>query len=358
MSMQTFTHLDTLKLASGLQSIQNMIDKITTNGSLDDQYDYLFNDLFVVFNRIYNNGQALDTTINDTLYNAINHCFDLMHYHINVAIGLAAGVITTLGVGPELSHAEDWSTEASKDMTSLSGNVSQIVSNDETLRYVKGLQNATSDPAINTDELIRTLFWTIIVNLQKPNVSKEDFEEKLAEIHLSILSIKNATWAGIFKLDGLTINLVNPGKDDDLVKVSTILADIGDVVGVLSLIVMGYHWKANGVSPLAPFRKLYQRIRSTPSQAITDEAAAQDLAIGALVGEATVEVSVAEVLGGVLGIIGVISVIIGAALEIAELSKALVKVKSARDDFNNQYGSLKSKVQDVITASEGFRKHT
>ena len=354
----TFTHLDTLKLASGLQSIMEMIDKITTNGNLNEQYDYVYSDLFVVFNRIYNNGQGLDGSINDDLSNKINHCFDRMHYHIGVAIGLAAVVITSPGVAPELSHAQDWSNKANSYMTSLSENVSQIVANNETLGYLKGLQNATNDPAINIDQLIKTLMWTIIVTLKKPNVTKEDFEEKLAEIHLRMLDLKNAQWAGIFSLDGLTLNLVSPGKDDDLDKVGTVLADIGDAVGVLSIIVMGYNWKANGVNPFASFAKLYQRIASTPSKQITEEEASGDLATSEAVGGATVEVSVADVLSGVLAIVGLILVIIGTVVEVVELSKALHKVKSARVDFNKQYGSLRSKVQGVIVASEGFRKHT
>lgn len=354
----TFTHLDNLKLASGLQSIMEMIDKITTNGNLNEQYDYLYNDLFVVFNRIYNNGQGLDGSINDSLYYKINQCFDGMHYHISVAIALAALIITAPGVGPELSQAQDSSNQASSDMKSLSENVSQIVANNETLRYVKGLQNATNDPAINMDQLIKTLMWTIIVTLKKPNVTKEDFEGKLAEIHLGILDLKNAQWAGIFSLDGLTLNLVNPGQDDDFDKINAALAYIGDAVGVLSIIVMGYNWKANGVNPFASFAKLYQRLASTPSNPITEESATEDLATSEVVGEATVEVSVADVLGGVLAILGLILVIIGTVVEVVQLSEALDKVKSARVDFNNQYGSLKSKVQGVIVASEGFRKHT
>lgn len=355
--MQTFSHLDSLKVASSLQSVMEMIDKITTDGNLNSQYEYLYDDLFVVFNRIYNNGAALDGTINDNIHDEINHCFDRMHYHISVAIGLAAGIITSPGVGPELDNAKDWSNKANDYMNDLSGNVSQIISNPETVRYVNGLQKASNDSALNLDQLIKSLFWTVIVSLNNANVSKQDFEGKLAEIHLGILNLKNATWAGVFKLDGLTINTTNPGQSDDFDKINKVLADLGDVVGILSLGVMAYNWKVNGVNPLASFSKLYQRLRSVTSSPITETEAAETVATAEGVEAATVEVSVADVLGGVLAIVGAILLIIGTVVEIVELEKALDQVNSAKDDFNNQYGNLKSKVQGAITGSEAIRKH-
>ena len=52
MTIQTITHLDALKIASGSQTVIEMIEKITTNGSLNNAYEYLYSDLFVVFNRV------------------------------------------------------------------------------------------------------------------------------------------------------------------------------------------------------------------------------------------------------------------------------------------------------------------
>jgi polyhydroxyalkanoate synthesis regulator phasin len=353
MTIQTITHLDTLKIASSSQTVIEMIEKITTDGSLNEVYEYLYSDLFVVFNRIYNNGTALDGSINNTLRDEINHDFDRMHYHISVAEGLAAGIITAPGVGPEIDNATDWSNKAQSNIKKLNDNASGIIKNDEARRYVEGLQNATNDKALNVDELIKRLFWTIIVNLNSSNVTKEDFEGKVAEIHLDLLKLKNAGWKGYFELEGLKINLDKPGENDDLDKVQKTLATVGEIVGVLGLGVMVYNWKVSGLKPGRFLKAAFQKLTaSTPAEA------AEMTATGEAIEAEVVEISAMEAFADVLGVVGLILAVIGGIIEAVELDKELDKINSAKKDFNSNYKKLVNNVESVVRASEGIRKHS
>lgn len=47
--------------------------------------------------------------------------------------------------------------------------------------------------------------------------------------------------------------------------------------------------------------------------------------------------------------------IIGTIIEIVDLTKAMGKIDDAKREFDAQYQTLKSNVQQVVQASEGFR---
>ncbi|NES77301.1 MULTISPECIES: hypothetical protein [unclassified Okeania] len=350
---KTITHLEILKIASSNQTVLEMIEKITTNGDLNEQYEYLYSDLFVVFNRIYNNGAGLDSSINNALRNEINHDFDRMHYHISVAEGLAAGIITSPGVSFEVDHAKDWSNKAQSNIQKLNDHASGIIINDETRRYVEGLQKATNDKALNVDQLIKSLFWTIIVNLNKLIVTKKDFEGKVAEIHLDLLKLKDAKWQGLFDLEGLKINLDKPGENDDLDKVQTTLANVGEFVGVLDLLVISHNWAVSGVRPGRFIKAAFQKLTSS-----TPVEAAEMTATGEAIEVETVEISASEAFADVLGVIGVLLLVIGSIIEAVQLDKELDKINSAKKDFNNNYNELVHNVESVVRASEAIRKHS
>jgi hypothetical protein len=328
-----------------------MLGRILTEGDLSPQYLYLYTDLFVVYNRIYHNGNPLNNSINDTLYNEIETCFTNAHYHISVAIGLAAGIVTSPGVPPELSQAQRSINQANQYMSRLSQEPSQIIASKETLDYVNGLQTATNDPALNIAELIKNVFWTIIVKLNNPKVTLEDYQVGLLSLQLELKSLREAEWQGVFALSNLTINLDDPEENDAIEKITQVLGALGDIVGILSLGVMVYNWKANGVNPFKSFQKLYQKLTSTSPE---EADAAVDAAEG--VEAATVELSVADILGGVLAVVGALVLIIGTIVDVIELSNQLNQVDSARANFNNQYNALKEKVLAVVAGSEGFRK--
>jgi len=349
-TLKTFTESDTLAIASGIKSVGDMINKITSNGVLEPQYTYLYSDLFVVLNRIHNNGKALDTSINDSLKNTINGAFDNAHYHVGVAIGLAAGIITSPGVSVEVSKAKDAMDEANSSIKSLSENVSQMVAADETVRYVKGLQSVSNDSNLDVDRLIRNLFWTMLQSLNNPNATQQDFQVLLDKIHLEIITLEKAKWSAIYSLKGLTINTANPGTNDDLEKVNGIFGGIGQIVGLLSIGVMAYNWKANGVNPFQSFKNLYQRIRGV-SVAQAEEAAAT----AEQVSTATVEVSIVDIINGVLAIVGAILLIITTIISIVQLSDQLNKINDAKSTFDKQYGDAKTQVLSVVESSESFR---
>lgn len=360
MTLKTFSHHDTLSIASGLQSIADLIDNITTDGVLDPKYHYLYDDLFVVFYKVYHdkeNEYKLDNSISDAKHQEINKYFGKAQYHMSVAIGLAAGIITAVGVSFEINHSQAAAKKAKENINDLQENSYQIVQADTTRRYVNALQKATADPKININELVKTLFWTIIVGYQ-PVQSIQDFQDALSSIHLGILNERHARWAGVFSLENKSINMTSPGEGDDTKKITTIVSELGNLVGVATIVVMAVNWKANGVSPFQSFAKIFQGVKATFSGPISDEDAAGDLATAEVTEEVTAEFSVTDALGGALGVIGAALLIIGTIVAIIDLSKAKRKIDKAKKQFNDQYGSLRSTLLTVIGASEGFRKHS
>ena len=353
MAIKVISHLDTLKMASGSQTIMEMIEKITTDGSLNKEYEYLYSNLFVIFNRIYNNGLGLDVSINNSLMSNINGSFSSMHYHISVAEGLAAGIITSPGVGPEVDEAKDASNDVKNGIKTLSDSPSQILNSAETKGYVNALQKATEDKALNVNELIKRLFWTIIINLGKVNATQADFEGKIAEIHLELLKLKTAGWKGYFALENLKINLIKPGQNDDLDKVQSTLSTMGEIVGVLGLVAMVYNWKASGVMPGGFLKSILEKFTSS-----TPEEAAEMSATSLGIEEEVVEISTMEAFADVLGVVGLLLAVIGGIYEAVKLDQELDKIDDAKNKFNSSYNQLVANLQSVSRASEGIRKHS
>ncbi|RZJ58625.1 MAG: hypothetical protein EON49_13785 [Acidovorax sp.] len=273
MTIQTFTNHDVITLASAVQSVFDMIDHITVDGSLSAAYQYIQDDLYGIFNKIYNRGPALDQTINDKAYNDANDQFDNAHKHMRNAIGLAAGVITSPGVQPEVNKAQGAMKNAQSTIQSLHDDVSQIFESPDTLRYVQALQKATNDPSLNVNDLVKSLLWTVILITNDSSNNKLSFNDALSEIHAQITAVKTADWQGFFELVSLSIDVDNPGDGDDLDKITTILGDVGEGVAVLSLGIVAYNWKANGISPFKSFSNIYQNIRARFNNPVTEDEA-------------------------------------------------------------------------------------
>lgn len=343
-------HADVLAIATTSAQAMNMITHIMTGSSLLPEYHYIYT-LFTIFNKIYHGAPALDISVSTAIKSQVDSDFDDAHYHVSVAIGLAAGIITSPGVSPELSNATAYLQKAKGEINGLKYSPSSTIVNTTSRQYVEDLTKASTDPALNVSVLVKKIIWTTIVDIDNKAATMTDFTNKLSEIYIQIVKLKNAQWADLFKLEGLKINVDSPGTDDDLNTIGNIVTDVGFFVGLAGIGVQIYSWKVNGPGKI--MRAIINKFKSGVGDAEAGELADAQIA---LEGEEAIEgLSALDIATGVLAVIGVLLLIIGTIIEIVQLSAMLKNINHAKTSFDQDYSSFTKQIQSTIQSSEKFR---
>jgi hypothetical protein len=123
-------------------------------------------------------------------------------------------------------------------------------------------------------------------------------------------------------------------------------------VGVATVGLQLYQWKTQG-----PGKILQSIIKVFKPQASEQNLAEMEVTQTSLEAEEITGLTTIDILSGVLAIIGVLLLVVGTILELIQLVDQLHKIEDSKNSFNDNYNEITGKLEQIIDASEKFRRH-